>query len=113
MLACLVYLVSLGKTGLEQVATQNFQKAHYLKEALRQIPGYKILNSKPTYNEFTIECPNVDLLSQKCKEANILPPLRLSRYYPERTNQLLVCVTENNSKTDLTQFIRIAKEAGI
>jgi len=113
MLACLVYLVSLGKTGLEQVATQNFQKAHFLNEAIRQIPGYKILNSKPTYNEFTIECPNVELLSQKCKEANILPPLRLSRYYPERTNQMLVCVTENNSKGDLTQFIQIAKEAGI
>ena len=113
MLACLVYLVSMGKTGLEQVATQNFQKAHYLKEALRQIPGYKILNTKPTYNEFTIECPNVDILTQKCKEANMLPPLRLSRYYPERTNQLLVCVTETNSKDDLTQFIRIAKEAGI
>ena len=54
-LSTLVYLVSLGKTGLREIATQNIQKAHYVKEKINKIPGYVVLNKKPTYNEFIIE----------------------------------------------------------
>ncbi|MFW9972918.1 MAG: aminomethyl-transferring glycine dehydrogenase subunit GcvPA, partial [Candidatus Odinarchaeota archaeon] len=61
-LAALIYLLSLGKTGLKAVANQNLQKTHYLKQKLTEIPGYRILNKKPTYNEFLVECPNLKSL---------------------------------------------------
>jgi glycine dehydrogenase subunit 1 len=41
-----------------------------------------------------------DLLYKK----NIVPGLPLSRYFPDRTNELLVCVTENNSKSDIDRL---------
>ena len=111
MIASLIYLISLGKTGLENVAIQNFQKANHVKQALSQISGYKILNTKPTYNEFIVKCPNIDKLIKKCKEENILPPLRLSHYFPNRKDEILICVTELNSKEDIIQFVHIAQEA--
>ncbi len=78
-----MYLLSMGKTGLREIATQNFQKAHYLKSELSKISGYKILNSKPTYNEFLLSCPNIDSLIYQCGQKNLLPPLKISKYYPK------------------------------
>jgi len=110
-LAALVYLLSMGKTGLKEIATQNFQKAHYLKSELSKIPGYKIINTKPTYNEFLLRCPDIDLLINQCKQRNLLPPLNISKYYPKMKNIALVCVTEMNSRESIENFLQAAHEA--
>ncbi|MHA1624532.1 MAG: aminomethyl-transferring glycine dehydrogenase subunit GcvPA [Promethearchaeota archaeon] len=109
-LSALIYLLSVGSYGLREIATQNIQKAHYLKEKLALIPGYKILNKKPTYNEFLLKCPDIDNLINECKNGNILPPLRISSYYPNMKDVLLVCVTETNSKESLDKFLDIASK---
>ncbi|MFX1345451.1 MAG: aminomethyl-transferring glycine dehydrogenase subunit GcvPA [Promethearchaeota archaeon] len=108
-LAALVYLLSMGRTGLKEIATQNFQKAHYLKSKIEKIPGYSILNSKPTYNEFLVQCPNIDSLINQCKQRNLLPPLKISKYYPQMKNIALVCVTEMNSKDSIEAFLQAAQ----
>ena len=110
-LAALVYLLSMGKTGLREIATQNFQKAHYLKSELSKISGYKILNTKPTYNEFLLSCPNIDSLIYQCKQKNLLPPLKISKYYPKMKSVALVCVTEMNSRESIVNFIQAAHGA--
>ena len=110
-LSALIYLVSLGKTGLREIANQNFQKAHYVKKAIASIPGYKILNKKPTYNEFIVRCPNINGLIRECKKMNLLPPLQISTYYPEMSDVILVCVTELNSSSSIEKFIKAARLA--
>ncbi|MFW9940881.1 MAG: aminomethyl-transferring glycine dehydrogenase subunit GcvPA [Candidatus Thorarchaeota archaeon] len=110
-LAALVYLLSMGRTGLKEIATQNFQKAHYLKSKIEKIPGYSILNSKPTYNEFLVKCPNIDSLIYQCKQRKLLPPLKISKYYPQMKNIALVCVTEMNSKDSIEAFLQVAQIA--
>ncbi|MFW9826620.1 MAG: aminomethyl-transferring glycine dehydrogenase subunit GcvPA [Candidatus Thorarchaeota archaeon] len=107
-LAALVYLLALGRSGLKEIALQNLQKTHYLKNKLSKVSSYEILNKKPTYNEFLLKCPNIDSLITKCKQNDILPPLKLSNYYPRMKNIALVCVTEINSKQSLDKFIQIA-----
>jgi glycine dehydrogenase subunit 1 len=110
-LAALTYLLAMGKSGLKEIATQNFQKAHFLKQELTKIPGYKILNQKPTYNEFLVECPNIDILCSELKKHDLLPPLKISNYYPNLQNVVLVCVTEINSRESINSFIEAAKLA--
>jgi glycine dehydrogenase subunit 1 len=105
-LSALIYLVSLGRTGLREVATQNFQKAHYVKSKINLIQGYEILNTKPTYNEFIVRCPNANSLIQECMKLNLLPPLPLSKYYPDMKDVVLVCVTESNSRNSIEKFIK-------
>jgi glycine dehydrogenase subunit 1 len=112
MFAALIYLVSMGKTGLKEVATQNFQKAAYVKEQLGLIPGISIVNQKPTYNEFVIKVPDENIFREACKQANLLPPLSLCKYYPEMENELLVCVTEANTKLQIDNFLEIARNIG-
>jgi glycine dehydrogenase subunit 1 len=110
-LASLIYLLSLGKTGLQEIANQNFQKANYVKKLLKKIPGYEILNKKPTYNEFLLNCPDLDTLIDECKIRDILAPLKISDYYPQKENIALVCVTESNSKESIEKFIEAARIA--
>jgi len=110
-LAALIYLLAMGKTGLKEIAIQNFQKAHFLKKELAKVPGYKILNQKPTYNEFLIECPNIDSFFSECRKHDLLPPLRMSKYFPGMQNVALVCVTEVNSRESIRSFIRAAQIA--
>jgi len=110
-LAALIYLLSFGKTGLKELASQNFQKANFLKIELKKISGYEILNKKPTYNEFMLRCPNIEGLINECNKNDILPPLRLSTYYPELDDVVLVCVTEKNSLESIEKFLNGAKKA--
>jgi glycine dehydrogenase subunit 1 len=105
-LSALVYLVSLGKTGLREIATQNIQKAHFVKNKIKTISGYEILNRKPTYNEFIVKCPDIESLINECKKNDLLPPLPLSKYYPEMEDVALVCVTESNSRESIEKFIK-------
>jgi len=107
-LAALIYLISLGKTGLKEIAAQNFQKANYVKTEIGKIEGFKILNQKPIYNEFLVKCPNVDKFIDLCKKANLLPPLKLSKYFGDMNNHALVCVTEMNSNSDIKALLNAA-----
>ena len=109
MLSALIYLLCMGNYGLKEIAKQNIQKAHYVKNQLSKIKGYEIMNTRPTYNEFTLKAPNVDSFISECKEEDFLPPLKLSKYFPEREQQLLVCVTELNSRHDIDNFLTIAE----
>jgi len=110
-LAALIYLLSLGKRGLREIAIQNIQKADYIKKEISKISGYKILNIKPTYNEFLLDCPNIDLFIEKCEDLDLLPPLKLSKYYKDKKSIALVCVTEMNSIDSIEKFIQAAKMA--
>jgi glycine dehydrogenase subunit 1 len=110
-LAALIYLLALGRTGLKEVANQNIQKTHYLKQKLSEIHGYKILNKKPTYNEFLVKCPDIDSLISHCRKLELLPPLKISKYYPKMKNIALVCVTEMNTKDSINKFLEAAQLA--
>jgi glycine dehydrogenase subunit 1 len=109
-LAALAYLLSLGRVGLREVAKQNIQKAHFVKNELDKLSGFEILNEKPTYNEFLVKTPNIDTFIEHCKQKDLLPPLKISKYYPEMKNIALVCVTEINSKESIDRFLEIAKK---
>ncbi|WP_448590250.1 aminomethyl-transferring glycine dehydrogenase subunit GcvPA [Thermodesulfobium sp.] len=53
-LRALVYLCSLGKSGLKELALLNFSKSEYMKEKLSDI-GLTIKNKGTTFNEFVVE----------------------------------------------------------
>jgi glycine dehydrogenase subunit 1 len=86
MLAALIYLLSMGGDGLKQIAIQNLQRTNYLKNKFSKIRDYEIINKNPTYNEFLLKCPDLKLLINLCEKNNIMPPLKVSKFYPEMKN---------------------------
>ncbi|TYB32172.1 MAG: aminomethyl-transferring glycine dehydrogenase subunit GcvPA [Candidatus Mcinerneyibacterium aminivorans] len=105
--AASVYMSTLGKQGLREVAEQSYKKAHYLFNELTRIDGIKkAYPDKPFFDEFVIEV-NTDLnkLKYKMKKEGYLPGIILKHQYPEKDNQLLIAVTEKRTKEEMDSFV--------
>jgi glycine dehydrogenase subunit 1 len=101
-----VYLSTMGKRGVQEVARQNLQKAHYAASEISKLTGYELKFSAPFFNEFVLRTPNPstqvlnELLSQQ-----IIGGIPLERYYPEMRDALLVCVTETAKKEAIDKLV--------
>lgn len=111
MLQACIYLATLGKNGLRKVAELCWHKAHYAAAEIAKLPGFSVTKDI-FFKEFLVKTPVpaqsiYDKLSRRC----VVPGLPLSRYWPERTDELLVCVTEMNTKEQIDLLAASLKEA--
>jgi glycine dehydrogenase subunit 1 len=105
-LAAVMYMATLGGTGIRELARLNYDKAQYLRGRLAGA-GLRIPFERPTFNEFVVEFPQ-DFTSTyaRLQEKKILAGLPLVRFYPELPNCYLLCVTETASKDDLDTLVQ-------
>ncbi len=106
-LAATIYMEAMGKAGLQEVAMQNAQKAAYATRKISEIDGFEIAFSAPKFNEFVVRGPRpaIEILEKVRKEDGIIGGLALSKYYPERADEFLVCVTETVSRKTIDDLI--------
>lgn len=106
-----MYMASVGGTGIRELARLNHDKAEYLKAGLRNA-GVKIRFATPTFNEFVAEFPEgFDKTYQRLIQKKIVAGLPLAPYYPELANHYLLCATETRSKDDMDTLIAELKTA--
>ena len=97
-----IYLSLLGKDGIRQVASLCVDKAHYAKERISAIPGVKVMESSPTFNEFTVKLPvDAGECVGKMIDYGFAAGFPLGRYYPDMDNYLLIAVTEKRTKYEI------------
>jgi len=106
-LAATVYLETMGRRGLQEVAQQCAQKAAYAAKQITGLNGFTIPFAAPRFNEFVVSGPSAakELLAQLASTAEITGGLPLSRYYSDRPNDFLVTVTEMNSRADIDALV--------
>jgi glycine dehydrogenase subunit 1 len=106
-LAATIYMTTMGRAGLQEVAAQCAQKAAYARKAVSSIEGFSIPYSAPVFNEFVVRAPAEagGLLRRLASEHNVTGGLALSRYFDGRPNDLLVCVTETNKRADIDALV--------
>jgi glycine dehydrogenase subunit 1 len=107
MLAATVYMATMGKEGIKEVAEQSMFKAHYLAENIAKIPGFKINDTKPFFNEFLVLTDkNHSEIIEKGIEKGILAGLCTCKYknYGVKSG-LLVAVTEKRTKEEMDEFV--------
>lgn len=110
-LAATIHLSLLGKHGLKKVAELNYHKAHYAADKIAAIPGYSVFMDQPFFNEFVVCCPSpAKEINTHLLEHGILGGYELSRDYPDMDNQLLVAVTEMNSKDEIDLLCEVLGE---
>ena len=103
----LIFLVSLGKRGLVELARLNRDKAEYAKRALAAVPGVTIPFGGPTFNEFSIRLPkSADDVVASLLQRGIAAGVPLGPYYPGEENSLVVTVTEKRTKTEIDLLAR-------
>lgn len=104
-LAATIHLCALGKVGLRRLAELNRQRAAYARQQLASIPGCRIPFTGPTFNEFVLETPiPASALIRQLSTQHLIPGIDLGRFYPERSHQLLLCVTEMNGRQDIDRL---------
>ena len=101
-LAACVYLSTLGKAGLRQVAELSYHKAHYAARKINNIVGYRVDLKKEFFNEFVVECPRpIKEINAALSAQGIIGGYDLSKEYPHLGNAMLVAVTEMNTKEQI------------
>ncbi len=104
-LATTVYLATLGKRGLRQVAELCYHKAHYAAKAISKLKGYSLVFQKPFFKEFVIRCPVAPCqINQALFKEGIIGGLDISNTID---NGMLLCVTEMNAKQEIDKLIEI------
>jgi glycine dehydrogenase subunit 1 len=107
-----IFLESLGKDGLREMAWQNAQKAAYALDALTALPGVRKKFSGPVFNEFVLEFPKPwAKVDAALRDKGILGGLGLEGAYGELKDCALVSVTELKRKDDIDRLVRAVKEA--
>jgi glycine dehydrogenase subunit 1 len=110
-LAAAIYMVALGKQGIQKVAELNLRKAHYAKTRMVEIPGFSVAFRAPTFHEFAIRCPlPPEELNRRLLPHGIIGGLPLRRFYPELADGWLLCVTEARSREEIDRFVDLVKE---
>jgi len=106
-----IFMETLGKQGLREMALLNAQKAAYAAGRLAAVPGVKKRFTGPFFNEFVVELakpwPAVDA---GLKSKGFIGGFGLGSDYPELQSAALVCVTEMRTKGEIDQLARALQE---
>ena len=106
-LAATVYLATMGKSGLREVAGQCLQKTNYAKKQLSKLVAFKA----PSFKEFVIKTTKpVDQINKRLLEQGIIGGLDLGKSYPELKDHMLIAVTEIIKKNDIDKFAGLIKQ---
>jgi glycine dehydrogenase subunit 1 len=102
-----IFMETLGKQGLREMAWQNAQKAAYAAARLGAIPGVKKKFSGPAFNEFVLELPKPWMaVDAALKAKGLIGGYGLEPAYPELKNSVLVCVTELRTRDQIDRLAR-------
>ena len=102
-----MYLATVGKIGIREIAQQNHDKAAYLKAGLESA-GFESAFNTPFFNEFVMKVPEgfaqkrADLIHKSC----VFAGMDVAPFYPELKQHYLFCATETVSKSDIDQLVK-------
>jgi glycine dehydrogenase subunit 1 len=106
-----IFMETLGKQGLREMAWQNAQKAAYAADRLGAVPGVNKRFSGPVFNEFVIDLPKPwAAVDAGLREKGLLGGFGLGSAYPELKNAVLVAVTELRTKDQIDTLARALQE---
>jgi glycine dehydrogenase subunit 1 len=107
-----IFLETLGKESIRELAWHNIQKSNFALEECTKISGINKKFNGPFFNEFVLrfEKPIKDI-NLYLKKHGIIGGLDLEMFLPELENCALFCVTEVHTKDDIDRLIGTLKEA--
>jgi glycine dehydrogenase subunit 1 len=107
-LCATIYLETMGRHGVQDVASQCAQKAHYAAREIGKLAGFSLPYSGPFFNEFVVRASAaaVSLLDKLAQQKGIDGGIALSRFDSSRPNDFLVCVTETNTREQIDALVR-------
>jgi glycine dehydrogenase subunit 1 len=110
-LAANVYLATMGRTGIAEVARQSMAKAHYLAHGIAGVRGFETETSTPFFKEFVVRTPvPAARVVETGVKHGVLAGVALDRFNPEWKNRLLVAVTEKRTRVEMDAYCVFLKQ---
>lgn len=110
-LAACVYMATMGKQGLREVAELCYHKAHYAASEIAKIEGYRVLTTE-FFNEFVVQCPcSISKVNHELYAHGIVGGYDVSNDYPHLKNAMLVAVTEMNTREQIDKLVQMLPQA--
>lgn len=96
-----VYMSIMGRTGIKEIAMQNYHKSHYLYNKLIKTEKFEPVFEGTFFNEFALKSKiSIDKINKKLHEQKYFGPLNLEKITGEK-NIALFCATELNTKEEI------------
>jgi glycine dehydrogenase subunit 1 len=114
-LAAAVHMAALGKRGIRRLAELCYHKAHYAAQKIAALDGFQVQTDKPFFEEFVVRCPAParEINEYLLQEWGILGGYDLGQDdTPGMETQMLLCVTETASRSDIDMLAEALDEAG-
>ncbi len=106
-----VFLETLGKEGLKELAWQNLQKAHYAVDHITKIKGVRLKFDGAFFNEFVLESEKSwKDIDRYLGNNGIIGGFPLEKAFPELKNCALFCITELHKREDIDKLAVLLKE---
>lgn len=100
-----IYLITMGKKGLREVAALSTQKAHYAMKEITKTGKFKPLFNQPFFKEFAVTSEiNSHQINEALLKHQIIGGYELKKDYAQLENGLLLCVTEKRTKAEIDQL---------
>ncbi|MFC2026242.1 aminomethyl-transferring glycine dehydrogenase subunit GcvPA [Chloroflexota bacterium] len=108
-----MYMAYMGKSGMRDVAELCYHRAHFAAAEIEKLEKFQVLSPAPFFNEFVVQCPkSVAEINANLFEKGILGGYDLQQDYPDAQNQMLVCVTEMNDRSQIDRLVAALAEIG-
>ena len=107
-LTATIYVAALGAEGLQAVASQSLEKAHYLAEQIARLPGFTVPFGSHFFSEFAVctEEPAA-AVAKRAREAGFLigAPAELAGLAEH--GALRIAVTERRTREQMDQLVDV------
>lgn len=105
-----VYLATMGRQGVKEVARQSLLKAHYLAGEIAKLKGFTITCDGPFFKEFTVMTPvPPKRIIKEGLEHGFLAGIDLGRFGEKWTDQMLIAVTEKRTRAEMDQLVEFLR----
>ena len=105
-LTAAIYMGTMGREGLKEVATQSMKKAHYTYNKLIESKEFEPVFTGKFFKEFAVKSNvEVDTLNNNLLSENILGGYKLEKDYDNLEKATLLCVTEKRSKEEIDKLV--------
>jgi glycine dehydrogenase subunit 1 len=119
-LAGAVYLATLGKHGLRQVAELCYRKSHYAAAEINRLKGFAVnpqvdpkLRDQPFFKEFVVRLPAsvAGVNARLYEQFGIVGGYDLGADYPHLKDHMLIAVTEVNTRASIDRLVMALRKA--
>ncbi len=100
-----IYMGSLGKQGLIELAEQIASHAHYAAEAFDKAGVRRRFVGQTVFNEIVVEAP--EGMAERARSEGITPGLDLGALFPDLAGCRLVCVGELTTKDEIDRYVAL------